>query len=152
MKEELIVIMIVIELRKASRNGASQCYAGQEDRKETQMGEGKPRIGTDRNFYANGVELQSPVSRSARGARQGEMAHPPSPKVCGVTGKAQRHKGTKVGACGANLELGIGRQKPKTRRQISLTTSHWSLITNKAVEPTADAGRFPTSAGSAFSR
>ena len=50
MKEELIVILIVIELRKASRNRASQCYAGQEDRKETQMGEGKPliaRIGTE---------------------------------------------------------------------------------------------------------
>ena len=25
----------------------------------------------------------------------------------------------------------VGEEKPKTRRQISLTTSHWSLITNK---------------------
>ena len=33
-------------------------------------------------YYANGVELQSPVSRSARGSRQGEMA--------------QRHRGTRA--------------------------------------------------------
>ncbi len=126
MKEELIVIMIVIliviELRKASRNGASQCYAGQEDCKETQMGEGKPRIarmGTDRNFYANGVELQSPVSRSARGARQGEMAHPPSPKVYGVTGKAQGHKGRRL-----RSQLGIGNWEAETKNQKTNLTNH----------------------------
>ena len=48
--------------------------------------------------------------------------------------KARWHKGTEAqGHKGGSLrrQLGIGRQKPKTRRQISLTTSHWSLITNK---------------------